>query len=75
MKDRKTYKILTLINLICPIGLGRIYLGTGSFGRIISLDYLYCGAIASLFYMDKAFDEAMAKRGFSNTDIRNKQGR
>jgi hypothetical protein len=75
MKDRKTYKILTACNLICPIGINRLYLGTGSFGRIISLDYLYIGAIADLFYMDKAFDEAMAKRGFTNTDIRNAQGK
>jgi hypothetical protein len=28
-----------------------------------------------LMYMDKTFDEAMAKRGFMNTDIRNWQGR
>lgn len=75
MKDRKTYKILTLCNLICPIGTNRLYLGTGSFARIISLDYLYIGAIADLFYMDKTFDEAMAKRGFTNTNIRNEQRR
>lgn len=75
MKDRKTYKILTLCNLICPIGINRFYLGTSSFGRVISLDYFYFGAIADLFYINKRFDEAMAKRGFSNTDIRNSQGK
>lgn len=75
MKDRKTYKILTLCNLICPIGINRFYLGTASFGRVISIDYFYFGAIADLLYMDKAFDEAMAKRGFTNNNIRNKQGK
>jgi len=33
------------------------------------------GWIGDLFYMDKRFDEAMAKHGFTNTDIRNKQGK
>lgn len=33
------------------------------------------GWAAGLFYMNKAFEEAMAKRGFMNTDIRNQQGR
>lgn len=75
MKDRKTYKILTLCNLLCPIGINRFYLGTGSFGRVITIDYLYIGAIADLFYMDKTFDEAMAKRGFMNTNTRNEQGK
>lgn len=75
MKDRKTYKILTLCNLICPIGINRFYLGTASLGRVISIDYFYFGAIADLFYMDKAFDEAMAKRGFMNNNIRNEQGK
>jgi len=75
MKDRKTYKILTLCNLICPLAINRFYIGTGGFWRVITLDYFYFGALADLFYMDKKFDEAMAKRGFANTDIRNKQGR
>jgi hypothetical protein len=75
MKDRKTYKILTLVNLIMPVGINRMYLGEPFFKRMITLDYVYCGAIADLFYMDKRFDEAMAKRGFTNTDIRNSQGK
>lgn len=58
---------------MCPIGINRFYLGNASFGRVISLDYFYFGAIADLFYMDKTFDEAMAKRGFTNTNIRNEQ--
>lgn len=75
MKDRKTYKILVLCNLICPLALNRIYIGTAGFWRAITLDYFYFGALADLFYMDKRFDEAMAKRGFTNTDIRDKQGK
>jgi hypothetical protein len=70
MKNRKTYKILVFVNLIMPIGLNRLYLGTGSVGRMLSLDYLYVGAISSLFYMDKAFDEAMASRGYVDTTKR-----
>ncbi len=35
----------------------------------------YAGLDNDLFYMDKTFDEALAKRGFANTDIRNKQGK
>lgn len=70
MKDRKTYKVLTLINLVVPIGINRLYLGTGGFWRVVTIDYLYMGAIADLFYIDKAFDEAMAKRGYVNTSMR-----
>lgn len=70
MKNLGTYKILTLVNLACPIGLNRLYLGTGGFWRVVTLDYFYFGAIADLFYMDKAFDEAMAKRGYVNTTRR-----
>jgi hypothetical protein len=33
------------------------------------------GWFGDLLYMDKTFDEAMAKRGFSNTNIRNDQAR
>ena len=75
MKDRKTYKILTLCNLLCPIGINRFYLGTGSLGRVITLNYFFIGAWIDLFYMDKTFDEAMAKRGFMNTNIRNMQNK
>lgn len=70
MKDRKTYKILTLVNLLVPVGINRLYLGTGSFMRVITIDYLYMGALADLFYMDKAFDEAMTKRGYVDTTRR-----
>ena len=75
MKDRKTYKILTVCNLICPFAINRLYLGTATVGRVATLDYFWFGAFADLLYMDKAFDEAMAKRGFANTNIRNEQGR
>jgi hypothetical protein len=33
------------------------------------------GWFGDLLYMDKTFDEAMAKRGFTNTDVRNAQGK
>lgn len=75
MKDRKTYKILTIINLVCPFAINRLYLGNATFGRIITLDYFFVGAFADLLYMDKTFDEAMAKRGFMNTNTRNEQGK
>lgn len=70
VKDFKTYQILCWVNLACPIGLNRLYLGTGGFWRLVTLDYIYIGAIASLFYQRKAFDEAMAKRGYVNTSRR-----
>lgn len=70
MKDRKTYRILTAVNLILPIGINRMYLGTGGFWRVVTLDYFYFGAIADLFYMDKAYDEAMAKRGYVDSTRR-----
>lgn len=73
MKDRKTYKILTICNLFVPFAINRIYLGNTTLGRIITLDYFYLGALADLFYMDKTFDEAMAKRGYVNINIRNKE--
>lgn len=76
MKNRKTYKILTIIGA-CALFVGfpvnRFYLGLtdGIWGRVFTLNYLFIGAISDLFYMDKAFDEAMTKRGFINTDKRN----
>jgi hypothetical protein len=42
---------------------------------VISLDYFWFGAFADLLYMDKNFDEAMAKRGYMNTNVRNDQGK
>lgn len=75
MKDRKTYKILTAVALLLPLPMNRMYLGEPFFGRLITLNYFYIGGIADLFYMDKRFDQAMNKRGFTNTDIRNAQGK
>ena len=75
MKDRKTYKILTVVALLLPLPMNRIYLGERFFGRLITLNYFYIGGIADLFYMDNRFDQAMNKRGFTNTDIRNLHGK
>lgn len=76
MKDRKTYKILTALGLLWMLPINRFYLGEKvTVMRLITLNYLYAGVIADLIYMDKRFDEAMAKRGFANTSIRNDQGR
>lgn len=79
MKDRKTYKILTIIGacfLFCGIPINRFYLGLteGIILRTTTLNYIFIGAFADLFFMDKTFDEAMAKRGFINTTVRNEQG-
>lgn len=76
MKNRKTYKILTIIGacfLFVGMPVNRFYLGLtdGIFGRVITLNYFFIGAWIDLFYMDKTFDEAMSKRGFMNTSIRN----
>ena len=75
MKDHKTYKILTACSLVLPIN--RWYLGDakGAIGRSITANYFLMGWLGDLLYMDKTFDEAMAKRGFTNTNIRNQQGR
>lgn len=75
MKNRNTYKILTILGLLWIFPINWIYLGEkGIVLRFFTFNYDYFGAITDLFYMDKRFDEAMAKRGFQNTDIRNKQG-
>ncbi len=75
MKNRKTYKILTVCSFMLP--LNRFYLGNlkGVFLRSITINYILFGWFADLLYMDKTFDEAMAKRGFTNTDIRNQQAK
>jgi len=75
MKDRKTYKTLTYLSFILPIN--RWYLGNaeGALWRSVSANYLLMGWIGDMLYMDKTFDEAMAKRGFANTSARNEQGR
>lgn len=75
MKNRKTYKVLTIICTIMPFPINRMYLGEKWFKRLITLNYFFIGGIADLFYMDQRFDEAMGKRGFTNTDVRNLQGR
>jgi hypothetical protein len=75
MKDRKTYTMLTIIALLLPLPMNRMYLGEKFFCRLITLNYFYIGGIADLFYVDKRFDQAMNKRGFTNTNIRNFQGR
>jgi len=72
MKNRKTYKILTWCSWFVPIN--RLYLGERvTLLRLITLNYCMLGVLADLFYMDKRFDEAMAKRGFVNTNVRNGQ--
>lgn len=74
MKNRKTYKILTWLSWFVPMN--RFYLGEQvSLFRLITLNYFMMGIFADLFYMDKRFDEAMAKRGFVNTEIRNLHGK
>ena len=76
MKDRKTYKTLTALGLRWMFPVNRFYLGEKvTFLRLITLNYCYAGVIADLIYMDKRFDEAMARRGFTNTDIRNAAGK
>lgn len=71
MKDRKTYKILTWCSFFFPIN--RFYIGNtkGIILRSISCNLLMFGWIGDLMYMDKTFDEAMAKRGYVNTNIHN----
>lgn len=69
MKSRSTYKLLTFLGLIWVLPINRIYLGEkGIILRIFTLNYLWFGAFFDLFYMDKRFDEAMAKRGFINVN-------
>ena len=52
-----------------------MYLGEKVGARLWTFNLIFVGWIADMFYMDKRFDEQMAKRGFSNTDIRNSQGK
>jgi len=78
LKDRKTYKILTIVGacfLFCGIPVNRFYLGLteGIVLRTITLNFIFIGAFIDLFFMDKTFDEAMTKRGFINTSFRNEQ--
>ena len=73
-RPKKTYKILTACSFILPIN--RFYLGNlkGVFLRCITMNYFLFGWFIDLLYMNKTFDEAMTKRGFVNTNIRNEQG-
>lgn len=72
MKDRKTYKILTLLGTVWLFPINRFYLGEKvTLGRLLTGNYCYMGALADLLYIDKRFDEAMAKRGYTNTTERN----
>ena len=75
MKDRNTYKKLTYFSFLFPIN--RWYLGnaSGAFWRSVTANYFFIGWLQDMFYMDKTFDEAMAKRGFANTETRNQQGK
>lgn len=41
--------------------------------RDINTNYIPMGWLDDLSYIDKTFDETMAKRGFANTNIRNQQ--
>ncbi len=75
MKDRKTYKVLTIIGAFVPFPMNRMYLGEKWLKRLITLNYFYFGAWTDLAYMDKRFDESMAKRGFLNTNMRNAQNK
>lgn len=73
MKDRKTYKILIWCSFFFPIN--RFYIGKteGVILRSISCNLMMFGWIGDLLYMDKTFDEAMAKHGYMNTAICNEK--
>ena len=73
MKDRKTYKILTWCNFFFPIN--HFYIGKtrGVILRSLTMNLFFIGWLGDLLYMDKAFDEAMAKPGYMNTTIRNEK--
>lgn len=64
MKDRKTYKILTALGLIWILPINRMYLGRPWVLRLLTANWFYIGVVLDLLYMDKHFDEAMAKRGY-----------
>ena len=73
MKNRTTYKVLTWCSWFFPIN--RFYIGDtkGIVLRGCTLNLVTIGWFKDLFYMDKTFDEAMAKRGYVNTVARNKE--
>ncbi len=73
MKNRKKYKMLTWCSLFFPIN--RFYIGRtkGIILRSCTFNLFFFGWFIDLFYMDKVFDELMAKRGYVNTVARNKE--
>lgn len=67
MKNRKTYKTLCIVSAVCGLPIARMYLGEPFIARLLTINYMFFGGFIDLAYMDKRFDEAMAKRGyFSN---------
>ena len=70
MKDIKTFKILTACGLIWIIPINRWYLGEPAIARTITGNWFYFGVVADLLFIDRRFDEAMAKRGYVNTTKR-----
>ena len=77
MKNRQTYKVLTILGAFFLFGslpINRMYLGEKWVLRLFTFNFMFFGVYADLFYMDKRFDETMARRGFTNTQIRNEAG-
>ncbi|AVI93419.1 protein of unknown function [Oenococcus oeni] len=73
MKNYDKYKRLCWLSIIFPFN--RWYIGSNKkILRSFTLNLFFCGWFFDLFYRQQKFDEAMAKRGFMNTDIRNNQG-
>lgn len=70
MKDRKTYKILTLLGLLWIIPVNRMYLGERWGWRLVTANWFYIGAITDLFYMDNRYDRAVTLRGYVDTTRR-----
>lgn len=70
-KRPQNIQILTWCSFFFPIN--RFYIGKteGILLRCMSANLMLFGWISDLLYMDKTFDEAMAKRGYMNTIIRN----
>jgi len=78
VKSRQTYKVLTILGaflILLGIPVNRMYLGESWGLRLVTLNYFLFGVWTDLFFMDKRFDEAMARRGFINTQIRNAAGK
>ena len=67
--------MLTACSFVLPINRWYLGIAKGWLLRSITINYFLFGWFGDLFYTDKTFDEAMAKRGFTNTDIRNQQSK